>query len=264
MVARAALIRRLSIAGLVLVLIAMHFSLTRSTGDIRQLLPTSHLRIGVDASYPPFASLRDGQYEGIDIALGAALAHALGVDSRFENISLDGLYDALSTQRVDVLISALVERRDRRSQVEYSLPYFNAGLVLVEMATERPALNMWQMAGRRIAFAFGSDAHFELNRWQRRVGPFMRLPYELPGYALDALRLGQADAALVSRTDLLTYLCHYPEWAVKTTEVTVVPYVIAAARENSALIDRIDEILRRWQADGTLADLIDAQFRHSC
>jgi polar amino acid transport system substrate-binding protein len=264
MASRAPLIRHLLLACLALVLQLALIQLTRAPVEITQILPTGRLRIGVDASYPPFAAFRNGQYEGVDIALGTALAHALGVDVQFENISLDGLYDALLTQRVDLLISALVERPDLRSRVDYSLPYFNAGLILVQPASDRPALTLWEMAGQRIAFAFGSEAHFELNRWRRRIGPFTTQPYELPEYALDALRLGQADAALISHADLLEYLCHHPHWEITTTEVTVVPYVIAIARENRELLNRLNDVLREWLASGALADLVSAQFARSC
>lgn len=264
MASRPALIWRLLQVCLALILLLVLIQLTRFPVDTSQILATGWLRIGVDASYPPFAAFRDGQYEGVDIALGTALARALGVEVQFENISLDGLYDALFTRRVDVLISALVERSDLRSRVDYSLPYFNAGLILVQPTVDLSAQSLWGMAGQRIAFAFGSDAHFELNRWRRRIGPFSAQPYERPGHALDAVRLEQADAALISHADLLEYLCRYPNWEITTTEVTVVPYVIAAARENSELIERINDVLRKWLTSGALDSLIRAQFARSC
>lgn len=231
---------------------------------IDDLLPTGALRIGVDASFPPFAVFDDSSYRGIDIALGEALAQELGVAPQFVNLGHDGLYDALATGRVDVLLSALTERPELRGRVRYTHPYFNAGLVLVTPATDGPSPTMWQMAGHRIAFGFGSDAHFELNAWTRRIRSFTLLPYELPEYALDALRLGQADAALIDSAHLLAYQCRYPDWRVTQSEVTVLPYVIAVDGHNPYLHQRLDAALRQWLSTGRVDALIRAQFSSQC
>src|SRR5690348_3842448 len=65
------------------------------------------LRVGTDATYPPFESIENGQYVGYDMDLARALAAGLGVRAEFVNLSLDGQYDALAQDKVDVLISAL-------------------------------------------------------------------------------------------------------------------------------------------------------------
>ena len=264
MAARASLNRRWGFGCLLVGFGILVLWLTSQTPDIDDLLPTGVLRIGVDASFPPFAVFEDGGYRGIDIALGEILAYELGVTPQFENLGHDGLYDALATGRVDVLISALTERPELRGRVRYSPPYFNAGLVLVTPETDGPASTMWQMAGQRIAFGFGSDAHFELDRWSRRISSFTPMPYELPEYALDALRLGHADAALIDSAHLLTYQCRHPDWWVTQSEVTVLPYVIAVDEDNPFLHQRIDNALRDWQSTGRLDALIRAQFSRPC
>ncbi|MFN3761678.1 MAG: transporter substrate-binding domain-containing protein, partial [Anaerolineae bacterium] len=63
----------------------------------------------MDASYPPFESIDgEGNLVGLDVDLGRELAARLGVEAHFvANLSYDGLYDALTADQVDVLISAL-------------------------------------------------------------------------------------------------------------------------------------------------------------
>ena len=46
--------------------------------------------------------------EGFDIDLASAIATDLGLTAEFVYFGYDGLYDALQTEQVDVLISALV------------------------------------------------------------------------------------------------------------------------------------------------------------
>src|SRR3954464_9832068 len=65
------------------------------------------LRVGLDPSYPPFESLSNGQYAGHDIDLARAIAPDLGVQVEFKPFALDTQYDALASDQVDMLISAL-------------------------------------------------------------------------------------------------------------------------------------------------------------
>ena len=64
------------------------------------------MRIGVDASYPPFAVATADDLFGLDIDLGSALGERLGIPVRFVNMGFDGLYDSLRADQVDVVISA--------------------------------------------------------------------------------------------------------------------------------------------------------------
>src|SRR5262245_40523514 len=66
------------------------------------------LRVGLDASFPPFESI-DGQNRivGLDVDIAEAIARELGVKLEIVNIGFDGLYDALLARRVDLVISGL-------------------------------------------------------------------------------------------------------------------------------------------------------------
>ncbi|MBN2470002.1 MAG: transporter substrate-binding domain-containing protein, partial [Anaerolineae bacterium] len=98
----------------------------------RPMLPEGILRVGVDASYPPFAvDPGDGALTGLDIDLARAVAEVMGVELRFINMGYDGLYDSLRANQADVLFSALRTDPLRTRDVRYSRSYFDAGQVLV-------------------------------------------------------------------------------------------------------------------------------------
>src|SRR5689334_934922 len=85
------------------------------------------LRIGTDATYPPFESVQNGQFVGYDIDLGRAVAARVGARAEFVSIALDGQYDALLSGKVDLLLSALPFIYERQKEVRYSQPYYQAG-----------------------------------------------------------------------------------------------------------------------------------------
>lgn len=221
--------------------------------------PYGEIRVGVDPSYPPFASVVDGELVGVDVDLARALAAKIGLPVRFVPLSFDSLYDALVTDQVDALIAALRVNPARRDEVRYTRPYYDAGLQLVSGEAALSAVA--GLAGQRLAFEFGSVADAEARRLQRRVGAFERRPYELPRYALDALRLGEADAALIDATSYHLYLREHPlmrpRWEPHRVRVTHVPYAVAVRLDRTGTWARLDRALQDSQRDGTLQRLLD-------
>src|SRR5580765_1789909 len=82
-------------------------SVVRPLPPVKELFPYGEIRIGVDASYPPFEVATNSDIYGIDIDVGKVLGTRLNVPVRFINMGYDGLYDALKADQADILISAL-------------------------------------------------------------------------------------------------------------------------------------------------------------
>lgn len=222
---------------------------------VHDVLPHGLLRIGVDASNPPFAVATADDLFGLEIDLGHALAEEIGISVQFVNMTFDGIYDSLKADQVDMVIATLSIDPLRTAEVRYTRPYFNAGLVLVSPVTV-PLTAMADLSGYRLAYEFGSTADSEARRWLRRILPFQTQPYELPEYALDAVRLGEADVALVDATSARLYLRQH-DWATQIEYATVNPYVIALREDRGAVWQIIDQALQELQENGTLEAIIN-------
>jgi polar amino acid transport system substrate-binding protein len=241
-----------AIAVAVAIVILLQYSGLKRRKD-KPAFPYNELRIAVDANYAPFALHADEVLEGIDIDVGQALGDALNLPVRFVNTSRDGLYDALITDQADIIISAIAMDTWRLHQVRYTQPYFDAGLVLISETLTR----MDDLPGHSLAYEFGSNADSEVRRWQRRIDAFGTQPYELPDHALDAVRLGLADAALVGMVDARLYLNDYPEWQIEPQYVTHLQYVIAIRIDRKATFARIQGALDTLHDDGTTTSIIE-------
>lgn len=213
--------------------------------------PAGEMRVGVDASYPPFAVATADDLYGLDIDLARAIGDRLGVPVRFVNLGYDGLYDALRVDQVDVLISAVLVDPARRDEVLYTTPYFNAGLVLVG-AAGTPYVDMQAVVGHRLSYEFGSTADTEARAWMRRVLPFESRPYELSTYALDAVRLGEADAALVDAITARLYLREHPAWGAQYHYVTDSWLALAVRIDRGAAYNDLNYALQSLIEDGTM------------
>jgi ABC-type amino acid transport substrate-binding protein len=230
-------------------------ALERPGPPVKELFPYGEMRIGVDANNPPFAVATADDLFGLDIDLGKALAARLHVPVRFVNMGYDGLYDALKTDQVDVLLSELLIDPSRTGDVLYTTPYFNAGLMLATAANS-PIHAMRDMSGHSLAYEFGSEADQTAHTWLRRISPFTTQPYELPDYALDAVRLGVSDAALEDAVSARLYLRKHRDWQADTAYVTDILYAMAVRIDRGKTWEAVNLALQSMLDDGTVAEII--------
>ncbi|MBI1278471.1 MAG: transporter substrate-binding domain-containing protein [Anaerolineaceae bacterium] len=230
-------------------------SVTRPNAPIKELFPYGEIRIGVDASYPPFAVATSDDLYGIDIDIGKAVGKRLNVPVRFINMGYDGLYDSLKADQADILISALTIDYSRSGDVLYTVAYFNGGQVLVT-DNQHPLANMNEISGHTLAFEFGSDANLTARAWLRRIAPFQLMPYETPNIALDSVRLGDSDAALVDSTSAGLYLRQHPDWRVQEVQVTDLLYAIAVSTKRGNTWAAVNNALKSLIDDRTIAAIL--------
>lgn len=223
--------------------------------DKAKAFPRGAIVVGVDAAVPPFAS-DDGQaVYGLDIDLANAIAAHIDLPIQFVNIGYYGLYDALISGEVDILISALRVEEARMDDVRYTRHYFDNGLLLVT-PVDKPIPSLDGLAGQKVSYEFGSRADAELRVLEDEHEPVTRLPYELPTYALDSLRLAHADAAIVDATTLRLYQRRFANWSTAQRYLTRDPYAIATRHDNSDAWRLVDGALAALKENGELDRII--------
>ncbi len=214
------------------------------------------IKVGLDPSYPPFEQLVDGQVSGIDVALMDAVAEELGLQVHVDVIGYDGLYDALLTGRVDVLASALIIDETRSEQFAYSVPYFNAGQVLV---VEAGSGLVSAETAPSVAVELGAAGHVVMAEAVRKGSAQAIVLFDSAETALDAVRTGDVPAAIVDHVSARLSIAQHPSLHIADEAVTVEPYALVVRAEDSRLLAQLDEALDRLIASGKLDQLIEKQ-----
>lgn len=114
------------------------------------------LVIGNGGAFPPFEFVENGQLVGYDIDLGNEIARRLGVKPQWEKIDFSGLIAALTSGRVDVLITAMTKTPERAARIGFSTSYYNSGIAAATRAGTRldsPA----DLAGKVVAVQMGTS-----------------------------------------------------------------------------------------------------------
>lgn len=215
------------------------------------------LRVGMDASFPPFESIAaDGTLVGFDVELARELGRRLEVEVEFvANLPYDGLYDALTANRVDVVISALFVHPDKMADFAYSTPYFDAGPVLVVGSAQGEIRGLGDLAQHRVATALGTRGDREARKLARRMAGLTVEPYSTAAEALAAVETGEAEAALVDHVSALV--------ATEDSDLIIVgepvvgePYAVCMRGDSRRLLRAVNDALAEMAADGTLEALV--------
>jgi ABC-type amino acid transport substrate-binding protein len=217
------------------------------------------LRVGIDPTYPPFDTLREGKVAGYDAELAGALASDLGVKVEFTPVALDAIYDALASGKADILVSALPFIYERQAAVRYSVPYYQSGQVLLVRAGDRAIASVSDLSGKKVGVELGSNADTEARRLARTSVPTMQLrsTYRSPEEALDALAKGDIDATITDNEPAQAYLrAHAGVLSIISPPITDQPYVIAMPRAATRLSASIDATIDRLRASGQLAAMM--------
>jgi cystine transport system substrate-binding protein len=219
----------------------------------------------MDASYPPFEYIDGGgSLVGFDVDLADELAHQLSASTNNQteiqvqfvaNLPYDGLYDALTADRIDVVISALYVDPTRMDNYAYSASYFNGGQVLVSTIVTPLIEDVQDLAGLNLAVEFGSEGDAVARTWIRRLESLTILSCQTAEEALTKVISGEADAALVDHLSALAISAQNSDLQIVGDPVTDEPYAIAVRRESRELLQAIERALEEMEGDGTLAEM---------
>ena len=110
------------------------------------------VRIGTDATYPPFESVDpQGKIVGFEIDYANALCAKMGVTCTYQNQDWDGIIPALLSGKFDVIISSMNETPARAKRVMFSEVYYATSPVWVTQAgTKSDDVSLAAMKGKTV------------------------------------------------------------------------------------------------------------------
>jgi glutamine transport system substrate-binding protein len=90
------------------------------------------LTVATDTNFPPF-EFKDasGKHTGFDVELWDALAKEIGVEYKLQPMDFNGIIPGLQTKQLDVGIAGMTIKPERAEVVDFSDPYYDAGLLIL-------------------------------------------------------------------------------------------------------------------------------------
>lgn len=219
-----------------------------------EVFPAGVLRVGIDPSFPPFAQHTQDGFEGLDIDLGEALAAEINLPVQFIPLGYDGLYDALKTDSIDVLLAGIRIDYRHSEDVIYSMPFLNGGLVLLSPKSA-PLTSQNELPEHRVAYGYGTTADHYLWIAERELAKFQPVPYQDEETALRALKQELVSAAIVDGIEGRLFLRMHDSW-VQAVFLTEDHLAIAMRRDRPLIYQAINNALGNLWLDGRLSEIL--------
>lgn len=112
--------------------------------------------VGIDVTYPPFEFEKDGKYVGIDVELIEAIAKDQGFEVELEAMDFKGIIPSLQAGQLDVAMGGMSITDERKNVVDFSEPYFDAGVSLIVSETTTDIETVEDLKGKRVAVKKGT------------------------------------------------------------------------------------------------------------
>ncbi|MDR3673233.1 MAG: basic amino acid ABC transporter substrate-binding protein [Holophaga sp.] len=212
------------------------------------------LVFGSDCTFPPMEMLdANKQIIGFDVDMIRAVGKAAGFEAVVKNTSWDGIFAGLSAGDYDAVLSSVTITEERKRTMDFSIPYVEAGQVLIVNKTVNGVTLLSQFGGHQVGAQIGTTGAIEVAKYKN----IKLKSYDEAGLAVEDLFVGRIDAVVLDSPTARTYVLQNPRYKTKLKIVgspfTDEHYGIALKKGNTKALAMINRGLEIIKKDGTLA-----------
>jgi len=221
------------------------------------------ITFGSDATWPPMEFVNtDQEIVGFDVDLINAVADAAGFEVEIQNTAWDGIFAGLANGDYDAVISSVTITEERQRTMDFSIPYINAGQVLI-VRQDAPAgvESLEDLVGQAVGAQIGTTGAFEVEK----VDGVELRTYDEIGLAVEDLAQGRIAGVVADSPIAADYALQNENYSA-TLKIVGEPFTeeffgIAVKKGNSEVLDMINAGLEVVLNDGTVEELQDKWLR---
>ncbi len=214
-------------------------------------------KVGVDTTYPPFEFKEGNDYKGIDIELINAVAKNQGFKIKLSPMDFGGIIPAMQANQLDVAIAGMSITDDRKKVVDFSTPYFDAGLTVVVKKDNTSIQSVENLKGKKIAVKKGTTGAKYAQDNAAKLGITVVQFNDSPAMFQEVAN-GNADA-LIEDYPVISYAIAQKDLGLKIVgdRLNGDQYGIAVLKgQNEDLLKKINKGLEELKKDGTYDKII--------
>lgn len=218
------------------------------------------IRVAIDPTFPPMEYMQDGKRTGFDIDLAQALSAKMGRPLAYTDMDFKAMVPSVLAGRQDIVLSAIYITDERKKVVDFTDPYFTAGLVIMVKKGDRRIKTPADLAGKRVAVQVGTKSVALLTD---KYPQAQRVEVEKNEEMFNSLEAGRADAVVTGKPAALLYAKAKGTTEVLDEPLTREDYGIAVSKRQPELRDDINNALAAIKADGSYDKLLMKWFGKS-
>ena len=228
-----------------------------NNATIQKIVKKGTLNVGVKQDVPNFGyySAKTNTYQGMEIDLAKKIAKELKVKVNFTAVTPQTREALMDNGTIDMLIATYTITDERKASYAMSNPYYYdqiGFLVLKDSGINKIS----DLNGKTIGVSQGASTKAALQEYASannlkfnyvQLGSFPELAVSLYAHRIDAFSVDKS------------ILSGYESKKTKTLKegFKTQEYGIASSKSNQELIDYTNDLIAKWQKDGSLQKLYD-------
>ncbi|HEV7487659.1 MAG TPA: ABC transporter permease subunit [Thermoanaerobaculia bacterium] len=189
---------------------------------------------------------------GFDVEVAEQIAKGLGKRPEFVQVSFSDIDQSVQRGDFEIGMSGVEDTPSRRRMLAATIPYFEFHEVLTMRAEDRGKFStLAALRGRRIG-TLGATIAYERVLAAEKSDGVICVSYDDDVHPYADLRAGRLDAVLLDNIIAVRSMHRVPGLWTEPKPVATGHYIGVLAAGNTALRDRVNEILRARMRDGTL------------
>lgn len=212
------------------------------------------LTMGTNATFPPYEYVDDdGNIIGIDAEIAAAIAEKLGMELEIKDMEFDSLITACAGGSVDVVLAGMTVTDERKESVNFSDSYAT-GIQVIIVKEDSEIATADDLDGKTIGVQSGTTGDIYC---RDDYGEDSVKQYNNGALAVAALQNGQVDCVVIDNEPAKNFVAANDGLKILDTEYITEDYAIAVAKENTELLEKINNAMTELKADGTIDKIIN-------
>jgi polar amino acid transport system substrate-binding protein len=193
---------------------------------------------------------------GFEVDVATLIAQGLGREAQFIQIEFASIDQSIARGDADIGLNGIEDTPTRRATLAVTLPYFEFREVLsVRTADAGRFHTLANLGGRRVGTLGGTIAYDILLRAERDHG-IIAVSYDDDVHPYSDLLLGRLDAVLLDNVLADRRRRAMPGFSTQPGAVAVSHYIGVLSPQNTALRDRVNDILKQAMRDGRLEGIL--------
>lgn len=220
---------------------------------------TKVLRIGTDATYPPFemVNTESRKIEGFDIDIMEKICEYIGLTPEYIITPFDGIIAGLKGNKYDCIISAMTITPEREAIVDFTNSYYYAGQIIAVPLDDSTITGIDDLAGKMVGVQLGTTGE----KYAKSLSGVTVVPFENIGAAFIDMENGRVDAVLNDYPTTMEYI--HRQGSAKTIGelLSKESYGIAVRAGDKELRRLINNAITRIHSNGEFDAIREKWFR---
>ena len=211
------------------------------------------LIMSTNAAFPPYEMVADdGSFEGIDVEVAGAIAGKLGLELVVDDMDFDAALLAVQQNKSDIVMAGVTVTEDRQLIMNFSDSYATG--VQVVIVKEGSDVTLDNLGEKMIGTQRGTTGYIYTSG---DYGDDHVTAYDNGASAVQALLNGQVDCVVIDSAPAEAFVAANACLTILDTEYVTENYAIGVNKDNTALLDAINQALAELTADGTVQAIVD-------